>query len=123
MLGMCPEIGPASATRVRHSAATQRCHRRPTGSPTKYGDARARLPRQVAMHDVCGLRMRCRGERLPDVATYCRVSVPDVVSCAKTGLFQPSINPAADHETGLAEPKLRQNRRKRTNGTSVLRHF
>jgi hypothetical protein len=39
------------------------------------------------------------------VATYCRVSVLDVASCAKTGLFKPSINPAADHETGLAEPK------------------
>jgi len=33
----------------------------------------------------------------------------DATLCAKRGLFQPSINPAADHETGLAEPKLRQN--------------
>jgi hypothetical protein len=40
------------------------------------------------------------------------VSVLDVASCAKTGLFKPSINPAADHETGLAEPKQTQNRRK-----------
>jgi hypothetical protein len=46
------------------------------------------------------------------VATYCRVSVLDVAWCAKKGLFKPSINPAADHETGLAEPKQTQHRRK-----------
>jgi len=46
------------------------------------------------------------------VATYRRVSVLDVASCAKTGSFKPSINLSADHETGLAEPKLRQHRRK-----------
>ena len=67
---------------------------------------------QVAMHDVCGLRSRCRGSAIPDVATYRRVSVLDVASCAKTGSFKPSINLSADHETGLAEPKLRQHRRK-----------
>jgi hypothetical protein len=67
---------------------------------------------QVAIYDVFGLRSRCRGSALPDVATYRRVSVLDVASCAKTGSFQPSINPAADHETGLAEPKQTQNRRK-----------
>jgi hypothetical protein len=39
------------------------------------------------------------------VATYRRVSVLDVASCAKRGLFQPSIHLSADHETGLAEPK------------------
>jgi hypothetical protein len=60
---------------------------------------------QVAISDVCGLRSRCRGSALPDVATYRRVSVLDVASCAKKGLFQPSINLSADHETGLAEPK------------------
>jgi hypothetical protein len=46
------------------------------------------------------------------VATYRRVSVLDVASCAKKGSFKPSINPASDHETGLAEPKQTQNRRK-----------
>ena len=33
--------------------------------------------------------------------------------CAKKGSFKPSINPAADHETGLAEPKQTQNPPKR----------
>ena len=75
------------------------------------GDARARLPMQVAIPDVCGLRSRRRGSALPDKATYRRVSVLDVASCAKKGSFQPSINAAADHETGLAEPKQRQRRR------------
>jgi hypothetical protein len=59
------------------------------------------------MHDVFGLRTRLRGSALQNEATHCRVSVLDVASCAKTGLFQPSINLSADHETGLAEPKLR----------------
>jgi hypothetical protein len=40
------------------------------------------------------------------------VSVLDVASCAKKGSFQPSINLSADHETGLAEPKQTQHRRK-----------
>jgi hypothetical protein len=40
------------------------------------------------------------------------MSVPDVASCPKKGSFPPSINPAADHATGLAEPKLRQHRQK-----------
>ena len=41
-----------------------------------------------------------------------RMSVSDVAWCPKTGLFKPSINPAADHETGLAEPKQTQHRGK-----------
>jgi hypothetical protein len=41
------------------------------------------------------------------VATYCRVSVPDVASCAKKGSFKPSINLSADHETGLADESPR----------------
>src|SRR4030088_1975602 len=53
----------------------------------------------------------CRGARPPDVATYLRVSVPDVTRCSKTGLCKPSMNSSDDHETVVAEPKLRQNRR------------
>jgi hypothetical protein len=54
----------------------------------------------------------CRGERLPDRATYRRVILSDATPCPKTGAFQPSINLSADHETGLAEPKQTQNRPK-----------
>jgi hypothetical protein len=36
----------------------------------------------------------------------------DATLCAKTGLFKPSINLSADHETGLAEPKQTKIRRK-----------
>jgi hypothetical protein len=37
------------------------------------------------------------------------MSVSDVTPCPKTGLFKPSINPAADHETGLVtEPAERE---------------
>jgi hypothetical protein len=46
------------------------------------------------------------------VATYFRVSVPDATTYAKTGLFKPSMNSSDDHETAVAEPKLRQNRQK-----------
>src|SRR3979409_1430541 len=54
----------------------------------------------------------CRGSAIPIEATYRRVILLDATPCPKTGLFQPSINLSADHETGLAEPKLRQPRPK-----------
>ena len=87
-------------------------------SALEYGRARARGGCRWRDAGVFGLRSRCRGSARADRATYRRVSVPDATTCPKRGLFQPSVNLSADHETGLAEPKLRQQRRKRTRGNS-----
>src|SRR6476469_950932 len=43
----------------------------------------------------------CRGSAIPNEATYRRVILSDATPCPKRGSFKPSINPAADHETGL----------------------
>jgi hypothetical protein len=49
----------------------------------------------------------CRGSAIPTEATYRRVILLDATPCSKRGLFKPSINPAADHETGLVSPRNR----------------
>ena len=130
---MCPVSGPAPA----HAAPALRGSRAPSRasrvSHEVWGRASA-TPEQVALCRRFGLRSRRRGSALPSEATYRRVSVPDVASCAKKGLFQPSIDPAADHETGLVrepakrepakrEPAEREPADRRTHGTTTPRNF
>jgi hypothetical protein len=51
------------------------------------------------------------------VATYFRVSVPDVTRCAKTGLFKPSMNSSDDHETAVVrEPADKRTAERRDSG-------
>ena len=41
---------------------------------------------------------------LPRNYTYCRVSVPDATTYAKTGLFKPSTTPQTTTGQGLQNP-------------------